>query len=658
MLDAVSKRLATAGTQVLGFPDIDALTAAGAPASEAILVLDTETLPEGRDIPWLMGRVRQLHGSRPSLVCIAHSGAIEIRLQALRAGADAFFLSPVAVDELAAQLLELSGAPGADDCRVLVVDDQPVVADFSARILENAGMQTRVVVDPGRVLAILETFRPDLVLMDLHMPGVDGIELTALIREHEALYDIPVIFLSSELDTGKQMETLRVGGNDFIPKPARPEQLVQTVRRNIHRFRRHHGRQPAGHDRDPGTGLLSRSAFLRRLDASIKGCHQQGPGCGLLLLTIDLTDPDEPAVDHLMQRLAEPLREPLQAIEYAARYDHLRFALLIRRLDEDQLLALAEALCRDLPAVDPQSPIRVRIGIGRFDPPVADSRTLIARAEQACPPAGEPKGGRVGLHRPPVADDPDSEEARRIALLTEALRSEGLHLVHQPIMALRGGNDELYETTLRLAMPDGAYLPAPDLLPAARRGGLLPAIDRWVMEHALDRLEQEQVIHQRLRFLLPQTMETLSDEAWLPWLRDRIIARDLIKTPPILQFQLDDLVANRGLAGIRFKALQRLAIKTCLPMPDQDPRVLDLIRDLGIALVRLPLPTTTPLDPARLTDLVTRIHAAGAKVIITRIQDPQTIARIFGCGVDLIQGNFLQAPSAELSFDFGEVVLT
>jgi len=71
-------------------------------------------------------------------------------------------------------------------------------------------------------------------------------------------------------------------------------------------------------------------------------------------------------------------------------------------------------------------------------------------------------------------------------------------------------------------------------------------------------------------------------------------------------------------------------------VPEDDPRIADLIDDLGIGLIRLPLPPTRASDPARLTELVTRVHAVGAKVIVAHIQDPRIIARVFGCGVDFI----------------------
>jgi len=166
----------------------------------------------------------------------------------------------------------------------------------------------------------------------------------------------------------------------------------------------------------------------------------------------------------------------------------------------------------------------------------------LARTERAHLKPGEPVGSEFGSDRPSAPADPDPERVAQLtALVRDALSSEGLRLVYQPIMALRGEREALYETDLRLKLLDGRYMPASDFLPAARRGGLLPAIDRWVMEHALDRLQWEQATHPRLRFFLHQSLKTLNAEEGQPWFRNRITARDLIRTPPILQLRFAGL---------------------------------------------------------------------------------------------------------------------
>jgi len=85
-------------------------------------------------------------------------------------------------------------------------------------------------------------------------------------------------------------------------------------------------------------------------------------------------------------------------------------------------------------------------------------------------PAGDKVGSQVGGNRPPGSADPDPQRVAQLtALVRAAPRSEGLQLVGQPIMALRGEKTALYETGLRLELPDGESVPASAFLPAARR---------------------------------------------------------------------------------------------------------------------------------------------------------------------------------------------
>ncbi len=516
----VADRLAAKDVEVLRFSNVPTLTAGMGPVSDAVLVLDTRILSRGLNATRLVSEIERILGERTVLVCIAHSADIDLRLQALRAGAEAFFTAPVPVDELYACLLDLSGVRIGDNYRILVVDDQPVAAIFAARVLESVGMETRVVGEALKVLDVLEEFRPDLVLMDLHMPGADGIELTTLIRQHEELYGTPIVFLSSELDSGKQMQALRVGGDDFIAKPVRPERLIASVRSGI-RF--------------------PRSVAARNAARSIRSGAQAGDGS-----------------EKGTKRTSRP---------------------------------------------------------GRVD-------------------------GRSDL--------------QLTEIIEEALTSDGLHLVHQPIMALQRLPGERYETILRLQNRDGELVSACDFLPAARRSGLMPALDRWVMEQALDELKLQLNAHRRLRFFVNQSMDTLSAQNWLLWFRDQIVARDLIMQRPVLQFQLQDLTSNLGMAVSRFRELRVLSIETCVNLSEEDSGGLELIEDLDIALVRLPAKIANSMETGQLSSYVEGVHALGSKLIVARIEQPQTIARAWSCGVDYIQGNFLQPPSKGLSFDFSE----
>src|SRR5690606_31012018 len=156
------------------------------------------------------------------LVALSQLDDINLRLTARRAGVDSLLVEPnaAAVLKRLASLLN----PGADQpYRILIVEDDRSHALFAEGILRNGGM------DNDAVLQALQGFQPDLILMDLHMPHANGMELTVLIRDQEAFLHTPIVFLSGESDEEAQFDALDAGGDDFISKPVRPRHLISAV---------------------------------------------------------------------------------------------------------------------------------------------------------------------------------------------------------------------------------------------------------------------------------------------------------------------------------------------------------------------------------------------------------------------------------------------
>ena len=106
---------------------------------------------------------------------------------------------------------------------------EPTVAQLHAMILEEAGMITAVATDPAQVLTLLAGFNADLVLMDIHMPACSGPELARVLRQMSGYLSLPIIYLSSETDRGRQFEALEVGADGFLTKPVEPARLVTEV---------------------------------------------------------------------------------------------------------------------------------------------------------------------------------------------------------------------------------------------------------------------------------------------------------------------------------------------------------------------------------------------------------------------------------------------
>jgi DNA-binding response OmpR family regulator len=111
---------------------------------------------------------------------------------------------------------------------VLVVDDEPTIAEVVARYLERAGYRTRVAHDGPQAIESAERERPDLVVLDLMLPRMDGLEVMRRLREHDR-DRIAVILLTAKGDESDRVIGLRLGADDYVVKPFSPAELTARV---------------------------------------------------------------------------------------------------------------------------------------------------------------------------------------------------------------------------------------------------------------------------------------------------------------------------------------------------------------------------------------------------------------------------------------------
>jgi len=116
---------------------------------------------------------------------------------------------------------------------VLLADDNADMRAYVERLLANSGYRVDVVVDGEAALAAARRRAPDLILSDVMMPGLDGFQLLAKLREDEALRDVPVIFLSARAGEEAKIEGLRAGADDYLVKPFSARELLARVETNL-----------------------------------------------------------------------------------------------------------------------------------------------------------------------------------------------------------------------------------------------------------------------------------------------------------------------------------------------------------------------------------------------------------------------------------------
>ena len=117
--------------------------------------------------------------------------------------------------------------------RVLVVDDDPALAEMLGIVLRNEGFLPSFVADGGRAISAFREARPDIVLLDLILPGKDGIDVC---REIRAESGVPIVMLTAKSDTIDVVVGLESGADDYVVKPFKPKELVARIRARVRRF--------------------------------------------------------------------------------------------------------------------------------------------------------------------------------------------------------------------------------------------------------------------------------------------------------------------------------------------------------------------------------------------------------------------------------------
>ena len=116
--------------------------------------------------------------------------------------------------------------------QLLVVEDEPKLAVLVCRYLDAAGFQTGILADGRLVVNAVRTNPPDLVLLDLMLPGLDGVEICRLIRSES---DVPIIMLTARTDTQDVVAGLEAGADDYVTKPFKSKELLARVSTRLRR---------------------------------------------------------------------------------------------------------------------------------------------------------------------------------------------------------------------------------------------------------------------------------------------------------------------------------------------------------------------------------------------------------------------------------------
>ncbi|MGM0477522.1 MAG: PAS domain-containing protein, partial [Pseudomonadota bacterium] len=174
--------------------------------------------------------LRQVHGEAlPPVLFLSMRQDLDARLAAYRSGSVSYLKKPVEARCLLRQLDAITRRLPSEPYRVLMVEDEALILEAQTAVLRGAGMAVTALTEPRRALEQIDAIDPEVIVLDLHMPDISGAELAALLREEARYQEVPIVFLSGEVDEDWQVGALNQGGDEFLSKPVEPDHLSSRV---------------------------------------------------------------------------------------------------------------------------------------------------------------------------------------------------------------------------------------------------------------------------------------------------------------------------------------------------------------------------------------------------------------------------------------------
>jgi diguanylate cyclase (GGDEF)-like protein len=308
-------------------------------------------LPDG-DGYELVEKLRNMPGGEDlALVIVSKQTGFLDKVRSIHCGADAHFEKPFDTKSMFRRLKYLLDRKRLEPPKILSVEDDPDQATFIRAFLESAGYQVRTCTDPKQFDSFLSAFQPDLILLDVMLPGMTGYELAKYVRQNERYAALPIIFLTTQGQLEARIEAAKSGVDEHLVKPVAPALLLSSVSSKLERSR---FLKTLLH-KDGLTNLLNHSTFMEQAQAVIAHQKRHSGLVSMIILDIDyFRSINErhgyPGGDKVLITLSLLVRRRLRQSDIIGRIGGDELAIIAEGLDEQEAFNLASRLLNDFAA--------------------------------------------------------------------------------------------------------------------------------------------------------------------------------------------------------------------------------------------------------------------------------------------------------------------
>jgi diguanylate cyclase (GGDEF)-like protein/PAS domain S-box-containing protein len=421
---------------------------------------------------------------------------------------------------------------------------------------------------------------------------------------------------------------------------------------------------------DIATGLYNRQYFINRLQISLSATAESNSTSALLSIEVDnFAEKIQPAVgmagsDMVLSDIASVLKNSVPNADTIARFGDNAFCILINNTSADKSLAVAEALCKkvddhiiEVEGRTVQTTLSIGVALisetsNSAESVIEQSLTALNEVREVHPTAGVGNGAK--LYEPPVSEDSEENMA---ASVKAALDKDRFRLLFQPIISLRGSEEEHYEVLLRM-LNDGDEEVSPyKFLEAAEQIGAHIKIDRWVILESIKLLSKHRKSGNKTKLIVNLTCHSMTDKGLPAWLGVAFKAADLSADSLIFQVSEPDVANHLNVAKAFVAEMKKIGSATSINNFGCSLNPMNTLKHVPTGYVKVDGSFTLDIQnnnesPETLTNLLKDLHAENKITIVPFVENASVLSTLWQAGVHYIQGHYLQAPSAEMSYDF------
>ena len=598
------------------------------------------------------------------IIFISARSDVQARIRALRAGGCAYITKPVEPDVMLSVVVSNSSVEQTHR-RIVVIDDDPVALNYLEALMKANHYEVMSSENPTETLQAIESFRPDVVVMDYNMPGYNGEELVRMLRQDKRYLNLPVIMVTGDDDPEVEARVRRLRNTCFLKKPINNKHFLETIAESIREACRSKKIMLDVLKQHP-LGLLNLYYFYSELESII--ASDNDTPYTLLYFAIDepVSIRERVGLKNLVDlnnKISRYLLSLVGKNELVSQLTEFVYLVLIQIDDQSNLKAsidsLKDRMKSEVFTVDDISiAVKTSIGAVSISSEIKSVDEAIRIVEHASIEANKDGGDKVCIEIPGRVNigTPKSDIER--AFIT-AFNDDNLRLQYQPIVNINT-SESIYEAFARFVDGERVITPG-QFMPYVQEYNLEFDFNKKLVITALNMISgPDDALHVQKKNVVIIKLEPGHGAMvkFMDWFEEymdthQVRAHDNL----IFSFHEKWVLKNHDNYKRFMKQTQKYRCGLALDHAGISRYSVDLIEAIEPAFVKLSPKFTEQLlshSPGNTHAVLTKLQATDSCIVASSVENSETFSKLMALGIHCFQGYIVQHPETNLGFSISE----